>query len=143
MERTSEVPRVVAGVLIRKDGRILIGKRKGGNGAGEWGVPGGHLELHENPEDCIAREAFEETGLRVKNIRFCFAANVTRFFPHQYIYLGFTADWESGEVLLKEPDKCEEWLWCPLENMPEGIRTVPDVFAAAVKSGQVYFPNVI
>lgn len=28
---------------------------------------GGHIEHGESPEDCIIREAFEETGLKLKN----------------------------------------------------------------------------
>lgn len=31
----------------------------------KWLFPGGHVELHETPEDAAVREAYEETGLRV------------------------------------------------------------------------------
>jgi 8-oxo-dGTP diphosphatase len=30
-----------------------------------WGLPGGHIEPGEEPEDTARRELFEETGLRV------------------------------------------------------------------------------
>src|SRR5215469_4737907 len=47
-------PKVGVGVMILKDGKVLIGKRKGAHGAGEWAWPGGHLEYMESFEDCAA-----------------------------------------------------------------------------------------
>ncbi|HSX23687.1 MAG TPA: NUDIX domain-containing protein [Candidatus Saccharimonadales bacterium] len=34
-----------------------------------WLQPGGHIELHEHPEEAIWRELKEETGLERKNLR--------------------------------------------------------------------------
>jgi 8-oxo-dGTP pyrophosphatase MutT (NUDIX family) len=48
----------VKGVLVR-DGRVLLLK----NEREEWELPGGKLELGEEPEVCVAREITEETGL--------------------------------------------------------------------------------
>ncbi|WP_134596929.1 NUDIX domain-containing protein, partial [Pseudomonas aeruginosa] len=38
-------PQVGVGVLILRDGKVLLGRRKGSHGAGCWSAPGGHLEL--------------------------------------------------------------------------------------------------
>lgn len=35
------------------------------NDRGEWELPGGRLEMDETPQDCVAREVAEETGLDV------------------------------------------------------------------------------
>ncbi len=40
-------PKVGLGVLIFKDGKVLLGKRKGAHGEGTWCPPGGHLEFGE------------------------------------------------------------------------------------------------
>lgn len=53
-------PVSVKGVLVR-DGRVLLLK----NEREEWELPGGKLELGEEPPVCVAREITEETGLPV------------------------------------------------------------------------------
>ena len=52
-----------AGVLIVKEGRILIQRRSDNN---RWGLIGGLLELDETFEQAALREASEETGLDIK-----------------------------------------------------------------------------
>ena len=52
-----------AGVLIIKDGKVLLQRRQDNH---KWGFPGGLLELHETYEDAALREVKEETGLTVK-----------------------------------------------------------------------------
>ncbi|EIC82110.1 NUDIX hydrolase [Serratia sp. M24T3] len=56
-------PQIGIGVLIFREGKILLGRRKGSHGAGDWSAPGGHLEFGETPEICGIREAWEETGI--------------------------------------------------------------------------------
>jgi 8-oxo-dGTP pyrophosphatase MutT (NUDIX family) len=51
-------PVSVKGVVVR-DSRVLLLK----NEREEWELPGGKLELGEDPESCVVREIGEETGL--------------------------------------------------------------------------------
>ena len=60
-----EYPIPCVGALIeRSDGRILLLKSR--KWAGKYIIPGGHLEVGEQPEDAVRREVREETGLDVK-----------------------------------------------------------------------------
>ncbi len=59
----NNIPLVGVGVIVIRNGGILLGKRIGSHGAGTWALPGGHLEYAERIEDCAAREVLEETGL--------------------------------------------------------------------------------
>ncbi|ODR10571.1 NUDIX hydrolase [Mycolicibacillus koreensis] len=52
----------VAGIVVRKDGRVLVIRR---DDNGHWEAPGGVLELDESFEDGVRREVLEETGLTV------------------------------------------------------------------------------
>jgi len=51
---------------VMENGKILLVKRAFDPGAGKWSVPGGLVELGEKLSEACAREAEEETGLRVQ-----------------------------------------------------------------------------
>lgn len=53
---------VVTG-LIRRDGKVLIGKRPKGSLQGQWEFPGGKIELGEQPDEALKRELHEEIGI--------------------------------------------------------------------------------
>lgn len=61
-------PKLVVGVIPERDGKILLMRRAIEPRHGYWTFPGGFLEIDESVEECAAREAFEETGVRVKVI---------------------------------------------------------------------------
>jgi len=115
MDTKPATPKVGVGVLLRRrDGAVLLGKRKGSHGAGQWSLPGGHLEIGERFEDCCKREVFEETGLHIDKImNIDFANNIIASEGLHYVTLYFIADWNGSQnPELREPDKCEGWEWC-------------------------------
>jgi 8-oxo-dGTP diphosphatase len=57
--------KVGAGLIILRQGKVLLGFRLSKHGNGVWAFPGGHVEFGESPQQAIIREAYEETGLRV------------------------------------------------------------------------------
>jgi 8-oxo-dGTP diphosphatase len=58
--------KVGAGVLIEKDGCLLLLQRAHEPWKGYWNLPAGYVEADENPIDAAKREAMEETGLDVE-----------------------------------------------------------------------------
>jgi 8-oxo-dGTP diphosphatase len=118
----SQHPQVGVGAIVIKDGKILLGKRKGSHGAGSWSFPGGHLEFGESVESCARREVLEETGITLKNIRLGPFTN--DIFPTEhkhYVTLFVVADYASGDLAIKEPDKCEKWDWFDWNNLPRPL----------------------
>src|ERR1035438_9505251 len=61
-----ERPIIGVGAVIVSGDRALLVRRAAEPLKGEWSVPGGALELGEKLRDGAAREALEETGLRVE-----------------------------------------------------------------------------
>ena len=115
-------PKVGIGVIIIKDNKVLFGKRKSAHGHGTWCFPGGHLEYGESWEDCAVRETTEETDITIKNIRFSAVTN--DIYPTEekhYITIFMLADFDSGEVKIMEPEKCEEWGWFEWTNLPQPL----------------------
>jgi 8-oxo-dGTP diphosphatase len=105
-------PKVGVGVIIVKDKKVLLGKRKNAHGDGSWSFPGGHLEFNESWEECARRETMEETGLSIENIRFDAVTNdLFEKDNKHYITIFMICDYKSGQIQNREPDKCEKWEW--------------------------------
>jgi 8-oxo-dGTP diphosphatase len=59
-------PRLAVGaVVLREDGAVLLVRRASPPAVGSWTLPGGKVKDGETPEQAIAREVLEETGLHV------------------------------------------------------------------------------
>jgi len=54
-------------LIINENGYVLLQQRT--EPYGKWGLPGGLMELSESPEETAYREVYEETGIKVKNLR--------------------------------------------------------------------------
>ena len=59
-------PAPAAGVILARDGEVLMVKRRYDPRAGAWCLPAGFLEYGESPERCAVRELREETGIRAR-----------------------------------------------------------------------------
>lgn len=115
-------PKVGVGVIVTKDNKVLLGKRKNAHGEGSWSFPGGHLNFNEGIEECARREVLEETGIQIKNLRTGpFTNDIFRKEGKHYITLYVIADYDSGEVRIMEPEKCEEWGWFEWDNLPKPL----------------------
>ncbi len=139
MENNRNKIKVGVGVMIFKDNKVLMGKRKGSHGDGEYSFTGDHLEYMESFEECAKRETFEETGIKICNVKFKLLANIKRYEPKQYIHIGMIADWESGESQILEPDKVESWKWYDLDNLPSPIFYPAQTIIDSYKSGKNYY----
>jgi 8-oxo-dGTP diphosphatase len=128
-------PRVGVGVMIWKDGKVLLGKRRSVLGQGDFSFPGGHLEHGESLALCALREVAEECGVVVDNLRFALLGNVLEFLPKHYVQIGFHAEWKAGEPQVLEPDKCEGWEWYALDELPEPLFAPTAMMIKSHRSG--------
>ena len=109
------------GVVIQRDGRYLLGLRRGPLGRGSWGFPGGHVEAGEDPLRCAARELHEETGLSLVDAQpASWSRHVDAASGQAYVTLIVEAS-AAGEPTLREPDKCVEWRWFEAAALPQPL----------------------
>jgi 8-oxo-dGTP diphosphatase len=111
--------KVGAGVFIFKKGKFLMLLRKGAHGGGTWSVPGGHVEFGETFEETAVREVEEETGLKIKNLRF--GAVTTTMFSEEHrqsVTIWMLSDYDSGQPVIIEPEKCEKMEWRDFNSLP-------------------------
>jgi len=116
------VVRIGVAVVIFRDNQILLGERIGAHGANTWATPGGHLEVGESIEECAKREGLEETGLNLNSFeKIGFTNDIFEAENKHYVTLFVIAHDSNGEVEVKEPNKCKQWKWFDLNNLPKPL----------------------
>lgn len=109
-------------VIIRNEkGEVLLQKRP----EGKWGLPGGLMNLGESFEEVAEREVFEETGLRVRNLRLMQVFSGAQFYmkaPNGDEFYCVTAVFLTEDVegsLQLDPDETLEVMYCKDTELPE------------------------
>lgn len=129
-------PKVGVGVMLRRGGLVLLGKRLSGPGTGTYGWAGGHLEFGESPEACAVREVAEETGLVITECMLeplC-VSNTTAYGAH-YIDIEFRCEVTVGEPRVIEPTKLDTWSWYPLDSLPDPMFEAAAMALDAMRRG--------
>lgn len=110
-----------AGALILRDDEILLVERAVEPFRGYWDVPGGFLELGEQPTDGARREALEETGLIVELADPPFAILMDRYGDSgdHTLNLYYVARVIGGEP--RPSDDAAALSWFPLSALPDRI----------------------
>ena len=85
-------PAIITAVV--KDNKLLLA-HNANFPSNMYSVLAGFVEPGETFEDCVAREVFEEVGIKVKNIKY-FGSQPWPF-PDS-LMVGFTCEYESGEL---------------------------------------------
>jgi len=135
-------PRVGIGVMIQNEkGEVLLGLRQGSHGAGEWSFPGGHLEFGETLFETAKREVKEETDLDVDEFQLISVADEMRYIKtdgKHYVNIGIKAEYQRGEPKVMEPEKCKEWKWFSLDNLPEKMLEGTELTIKNYKADKIY-----
>jgi NAD+ diphosphatase len=74
----------------------------------------GFVEPSESIEDCVHREAREEVGVRVRNLRYFGSQSWP--FPHS-LMIAFVADYDSGDIIC-QPGEIVDAQWFSLDRLP-------------------------
>ena len=125
-------------LILEKDGKILFMRRfQTGYMDGAYGLPSGHLEDNENPEQCVIREVKEEIDIEIKNPQFV----CVTYTKENYLDLFFTVDDWTGEPRICEPSKCDDMQWFDKNHLPELMPPEVESAIQNYKEGN-YYSNV-
>ena len=107
---------------IEKDEKYLMlhrVKKENDCNKDKWIGVGGKFEEGESPEDCLLREVYEETGLKLTNYQFRgIVTFVSDEWEGEYMHL-FTASEYEGELPENAMRDCEEGelVWVPKDEI--------------------------
>ena len=103
---------------------ILIGHRTPDD---LWGLPGGGMIAGETPKETAVREVREEAGIIIIPEKITFETFTNDIFLEEknehwitLYYICEYLDW-AGDLERKEPDKCLEWKWSNLDELPTNL----------------------
>lgn len=112
-------PRTDPAVIMRvcRGERCLLA-RQASWPEGLFSVLAGFVEPGETLEDAVRREVLEEAGVRIRSVKY-FASQPWPF-PAS-LMLGFTAEFESGEIYCAD-NELDEVCWFSREEVRQGIK---------------------
>lgn len=76
---------------------------------GKWNGLGGKFEAGETPEECVIREVLEESGLSIRDPKYCGLLMFPNFKGNDWYVFVFTATDFTGE-LIDSPEGRLEWI---------------------------------
>ena len=124
-------PKVAAGVLVVKDGQVLLVRRVNEPFRGLWTLPAGFVNGGEDPAEAAARECLEETGLSVRVTR-VYDIVAGREHPRGADFvIVYQAEFIGGEM--KAEDDADAVEWFDKSNLP------PLAFRATQKVLQSFY----
>ena len=144
--KVNKRPGVGVGVMILRDGQVLLGQRNKDpekadselHGEGTWTMPGGKLDFKEELKDAIYREAVEETGIKINKSKLKLISvtdDITN--DAHFVTIGFFCESFEGEPKVMEPEEITQWKWFLLDCLPSPL------FPPSAKILKTYLKNKI
>jgi 8-oxo-dGTP pyrophosphatase MutT (NUDIX family) len=107
---------VIAGCIIVKDNKILMVKEAKKQCYGQWNFPAGHVDEFEKITEGAIREAYEETGCKVKLTGVLPIVSVDGEDGETRIMVRFTADIIEENIKI-DPNEILDVQWLDIEKV--------------------------
>lgn len=107
---------VIAGCLIVRDNKILMVKEAKKKCYGQWNFPAGHVDEPEFITDAAIREAYEETGCKVKLTGVLPICIVEAKDAEPRLMVRFTAEIVEENIKI-DPDEILDVQWLDIERV--------------------------
>jgi len=109
-------PRLAPAMIVRVErGDEVLLARASNFPAGIYSILAGFVEPGESVEDAVVREVWEETRIVVRDVRYY--SSQPWPYPNS-LMLGFTAQYEGGEIDVSKDDEIEAAGWFRVGDLP-------------------------
>ena len=109
-------PKVAVAALVSDGERVLLVKRAASPRVGYWALPAGYMDADELPEEALAREVAEETGISVRVLGLQGVAPLAGWAERRGILLLYRAEPVGGE--LAPADDVSDARWFARTDIP-------------------------
>ena len=115
-----ERPYVGVGVIVFRDQKVLLVKRKNEPNKGLWSIPGGKQMIGETIAEAAKRELMEETGVKVDELLLvdvvdAIVPDIEGKIKYHYTLVDYMGEWLSGES--RPGDDAIEVRWVCLNKL--------------------------
>lgn len=112
---------LVDAAIFNKKGKVLlIQQTKKGRQPLRWGLPGGHVEENESPEQATIREVKEEVGLDIQLTNFIHAEILEVYDGSEYILITYKAKAKDLNILKIDSREVNDYGWFDLKDIKKG-----------------------
>lgn len=113
-------PFAAVGVIVFKQGKVLLIRRNKAPKSQSWSIPGGAQNLGETLLETAKREIKEETGIDIQNITLVDAVDFidkdnNNDIRYHYSLIDYCAEYKAGDI--KAGDDAFEAKWVPLNDI--------------------------
>ncbi|WP_092528347.1 NUDIX hydrolase [Amycolatopsis arida] len=129
-------------LLVDDADRVLLSRRRDTHPEfdGKWHLPSGKLDAGESVLHAAVREVREEVGVLVEpaDLGHVHTTHVVGPGLEPRLGLFFATHRWRGHPANREPDKCSELRWFPLDDLPERIIAYPATGIAGYRTGTTF-----
>lgn len=135
------------GVMILKDGKVLLGQRHFDpkkadselHGEWTWTMPGGKMHFHESFEDTCYRETMEETWIVINKDKIKIISITNDIVPDKhFVTIGFLCEDFEWEAKVMEPDEITRRERFDLNNLPKPLFFPSEKVIKNYLDGEIY-----
>ena len=130
-------------LTLFKDNNVLLLRRfNTGYEDGNYSMIAGHVDSGETFTQCIIREAEEEAGILLKHedlkVAHVMHRNSDSLKNNERVDVFFVVEKWEGEIINKEPHKCDDLSWFDLNSLPENVIPYIKQAIEAIKNNIYY-----
>jgi len=120
-------PKVASGVVVKRNGKVLLVRRAYNPKKGFWTLPVGYVDAGEHPARAAERECREETGLNIQTVKLLDIISDQEHPRGAHIIIFYQGEVIDGD--LKAGDDVDKVGFYTLESLPKlAFKTTQMIF---------------